>query len=470
MQIYPSSRFKAALASSHLYAVKMEIWDTGGCIYTIETLEDQDDAPNIARIVDGSITQDKRSDIRQQCSVKIIDPSGKLIPQGNEGDLTPWGNEIRLYIGIAYPEPGATLSNNQPVTEGAVYGGGDYGTDSYGGDPVNIPTLTGTIGLTTEYVQMGVFRISKVAINETKGAPTLTVTGYDRSRNVSRNVVQLYWPTNGEYQALENQSFAFGIQHMIKDRYPAAVCDASIATWTSYQNDQTAIFPKIPQTQTQGTDLWSIAKQYAQAVGCDLFVNRQGVFQMYRDPSFANTSGPYSPAPVAAFTEGVNATFQEIERDLDDSVAYNMVIVFGEGTTLEGSFASVPAVDSDPLSPTYFGPAPTQTIALGNQILSVGRYGCVPNIVTSNVLVTQAQIDDYAQLLLRIAIGNQQAVQIPSLACNPCLDVDDLITVTRLRDGVANNDITYIIDSVTFPLSPTGTMQFKLREKRNLQT
>jgi hypothetical protein len=441
MQAYPSTRFAAALTQDHLYATMMQIYDpSGNLLYTVETIESADDEPaagNNVRIIDGSVTQDKSADIRTQCSVKLIDPSGDLIPQSNTGYLTPWGNEIWLYSGIGYPTP--------PV------------------DPT-----TGQLPIVTEYVLMGKFRISKVAISESKGAPQITVTGYDRSRNVSRNVVQLYWPSTTDFLALGNQPFAFGIQLIITDRWPPATFDGSVAQWTSYQSDTDAVFPVIPQTQSEGTDLWSIARQYAQACACDLFVNRQGVFVMYQDPNFTNVA-PGAGPPTAFFTEGSTAYFQEVERDLDDTAAYNCVIVFGEGTTLEGSFASIPAVDYDPASPTYFGPQQTQEIKIGNEIVpSIGPYGSVTNCVTSNILVTQIQINAYALYLLNLAIGSQEAVNVPSLACNPCIDVDDLISITRARDGIANANITYIVDSVTFPLVAKGTMQMKLREKRNM--
>jgi len=420
---YPSAAFQTAIGTDHQVATKIEVWSPTGTdpLLSITNVQDNLVTPNQSlELIGGNVQMAKSNDARSQCTVNLVSPDGSMIPTSNSSPLTPWGNEIRVYRGVWYPQT-----------------------------------------QTAEYVPLGYFRISKVEIIDADGVPKINITGYDRSRNISRNVVPFYWPDFNTQQKIASLSWSNMIQVMCNDRWPAVQFNDTIANWATLANDpnNAIIGPAAQGTNFgEGSDLWSQARNYAKAQGCDLFFTRDGICKMYRDPNFNNMAATNSSSSlsVAEFVEGSTATFDKVSRILDDAAAYNYVVVYGEGDLLGVPLftyppSGTPAVDNDPGSPTYIN----------------GQYGLVPHIVTNNLLSSLAMIQDYANLQLAVDIGAQESVSIPSMACNPCLDVDDVIQIQRARIGLTTA-AGYVIDSLTIPLMAADNMQLTVREKRNL--
>ena len=447
MYAYPSAKFANALTTSFNMACKIEVWQPTGTTPIFSSVLPT--VPSNALdlyILDGSVTYDKTQDCRSQCSLKLVTPAGTYIPRSPFDIFTPWGNEIHVFWGLTYEDG------------------------------------------TQEFVLMGKFRIGQVAIDESQGAPIISLTGYDRSRNISRNVILSYWPTQliQQLELVGGLSFSALIQLMCSDRWPAVQFndDAGSAVppytgWNSIQNDpwnepnlsgggvvmgtsgNTAGF----QSFSQGTDLWAQSRQYAQACGCDLFFSRDGICTFRRDPNFVAFS-TLTSSPVVSYVEGATAMFDKVSRVLDDSAAYNGVLVYGEGTSLAtGALISqyppgtvgtpgvfLPAVDDDPTSATYW----------------YGPYGQVPQIITNNLLVSQAQCDDYALYMLINSLGAQEAVKVPSSAVNPCIDVDDVIQIQRTRIGIPDLQGLYIATTITTPLTSKGQQSLTVRQKKSL--
>lgn len=442
-----SSAFQTAMTTSHNIVSRFEIWAPGGTT----PLYSSTPHATSAAIIDGSVTFAKQADQRGQCAVTIISPDGTLIPTSNSSVLTPWGNEIRIFSGVQY-------SNGS-----------------------------------TEYVPMGAYRINQVQVTEQQGAVQMAVNGFDRSRNVSRNVVQVYWPdaitqTNlfGETPTLIgiNATWPAMIQYVLAQFYANAQFSGSVSQWNTYVNDSAnCIVPAgSPPNFSEGTDMFDQMRQFAQAGGCDLFANRFGAFDFYQDPIMTFFSKSYTPVPVITWAEGSQATFQQIQRSLTDAGAYNRVVVYGSGSIL-GQIAPLSSLiqyfggqvspgvfadDNDLSSPTYIGQVDTNpgNLTYGN-VISPSPYGVVPNIVTNNLLVSQAQVNDFAQLTLRKGIGAQEQVTVNSALTDPRLEVDDVIMLKRARIGV---DTYYLVDSLTIPLTQKSAMQLSIREKRNLST
>jgi hypothetical protein len=449
---YPSTRFPAALQYSHDPVIKLEVWTptSDGPVYSTDT------PGNTLRIISGTVTLDKSQAQRSQLSVQLVDPTGTMVPKTNTDLLTPWGNEIRAYRGIRYSD--------------------------------------GTV----EYVLLGTFRISKNQITESQGVPTMSITGYDRSRNISRNVPFVYWPPSfpeSIQKAILGKSFANLIRVICSDRWPPCQFDDTVERWEALQNDPPheengiLVGGVVPdgtnfngvgmQAFSEGTDMWAQARQYAQAVGCDLFFTRDGVCKFYRDPSFNAMSAHVTPIPVWSFVEGETAMFDQVTRTLDDSAAYNAVLVYGEGSTQAGTLTSTtgpvgtawPVVDNDPTSPTYYGPGGGSDFSEGDNPLaqpapSIGPYGSVPHIVTNNLLVSNTMVNDFAKLQLIIDLGSQTSCSIPSVAVNPAIEVDDIIEVQRQRLGLPPT--LFIVSAHTIPLTPAQQGQLTLRQRRAL--
>ena len=442
-----SPRFIAALESGFNVALRIEIWTENAGTQLFSSQLSTVPNPNLdLYILDGTVTYDKSQDIRSQFSMRLVSPNGTFIPDsGTRGDLLrPWGNEMHIYWGITF----------------------DDGSQ--------------------EFVLMGMFRIARNAIEETSGAMVMTVTGYDRSRNISRNVVLSTWPQTVTQQfQINNQSWASFIQIMCTDRWPQVQFNDTAANWNLLSIDKfdggingTGFGIGLAATPTfsQGTDLWSEARQYAQGCCGDVYFSRDGICTYVKDPNLNNMNAAFTPDPVATFIEGSTAMFDKVSRTLDDSAAYNGCVVYGQGNVNSnaatvtsnfpinsgnpvgfdggpGEWDNVkPAIDNDPSSPTYW----------------YGPYGHVGHVVTSNMLVSQTQVDVYAVLMLILDLGAQESVSIPSAAANPLLEVDDVILIKRTRLGLPAEGVFYIISSITMPLTASGQMTLQVRQKRNL--
>lgn len=399
---YVTNTFLDALRTNHNVVMRFEFYKPGvsGPIWSSTAM--LTDSDQYLYVVDGTVSMDKKADIRSRLSMVLMDPTGEAIPTDADALLAPFTNEIKVYRGIQF-------------YDGSV-----------------------------EYVLLGTWRLTDCDIDEADGGVRMTISGQDRARNVSRFVVERY------YQPNIGDTYAEAIRAMILDRYPAVEFNGTAAQWNSMQNDQSVVIQALKRpTYTIGADLWKEARRLAAAIGCDLYFDRSGVCTMIRDPAFTYTSG-VGAEPVFDFEDGDSAIFTGLKRKLSDSNRANEVIVTGEGTGLTGlPLRSTPAIDDDPTSPTYF----------------YGSYGRVPKMETHDLLYTQIQVDDYAQLRLRQSLGAQELVSFPSLVA-PHLDPDDIVSVTRSRLGL--NKANYIIDTISIPLRAEGKMQTTLRERRAL--
>lgn len=412
-----TAAFLSAISGDHTMAVKVEFLSpaSNSVLLSIERAEAQlvaasqgivpapatpPQSTDNLRILDGSVTIDKNAEIRSHCNLKLLDPTFDLVPTMASDILTPFGNEVRIYRGVV-------LSTG------------------------------------TEYVLLGTFRISDVETDESSGAAVINITGYDRSRNVARNVLTNF------YAPAFSATYTDAIRAMLLDRYPSIIFNDTAAHWVALQNDSTVITPgNWTMVFQEGSNIWTQARAMAKTIGCDLFFNREGVCVLLPDPNLSLHQATTSVTPVANFIEGQTATFTAIKRRLSDQTTFNRVIITGEGSNLGAPLRSVAADDTDTNSPTYIS----------------GPYGVVSYLETNSLVVTQGQADSYARLTLTTKIGSQELVEFPSIV-NPALDVDDPITVTRTRVGVNSS---YIIGGLTIPLRPETAMQCRLREKRAL--
>lgn len=388
---------------NHTVSTYFEICPPGSTIPLLTTNPSASNVNTDIRIIDGKVTYDKQADVRARLDMTLVDPTETFVPTTSGDVITPWGNEIRAYHGVKFDD-------------------GTYW-----------------------HSFLGVFRITDVVIDEHDGEVTIQVTGQDRSRNVSRNVNTIV------YQHAFGVSFGQAIQTMLARQWPAIQFNDTPANWANLQNDHAVATPLQAQASalTEGVDFWSEARKMAKNVGCELFFNRDdGICYFVRDPAFAYTSGT-GLLPVYSFYEGRDAIVTGATRRLSDSVAFNEVIITGEGNLLSGlPIRSVPATDTDVNSPTYIS----------------GPYGTVPLLETNSLIASQAALNDFAQLRLRQSIGAQEALSFRAVPV-PWLKVDDLIQFTRTRLGIVTAN--YIIDKLTIPLKSDQLMDVTLRQRRS---
>lgn len=369
--MYPSSAaFKAAVQTDHIAVSKAEVWASDQKLQEIN-------------ISDGNVKIDSGSAVRRTCDVTLTTgrESDNLVPDNDFDLLTPFGNELRLYRGVQY-------------TDG-----------------------------TKEYVPLGVFVITDVAISDTNEGVEIKLSGEDRSIRVSRaKWTQPYQMTSGTLEA--------SLSALLKSRFP----DAEIS------------FPTTNVTVNQvllgaenDNDPWKDAVEIAELVGFDLFFDQNGVVQMKQFPTLDGS------VVVALFTEGQGTTITQLNRTISTKQTYNGVIY-----TIEGADVATPirveAWDEDSSSPTY----------------RFGVFGEVPAFVTTSLLATESEAVRAAASLLNTYIGSQEVINWDSLV-DPSLDAQDVVYV---KSNGAKVDRLVIIDSLTIPLKPESSMQADARTVR----
>lgn len=148
--MYPASaNFKAALTQDHIVVSKVEIWNSGQYLTTIN-------------VDGGQVDVSSESAIRRTCQVALTTEREvtNLVPDTDFDYLTPFGNEMRLFRGIQFDD--------------------------------------GTI----EYIPLGVFVITEVTISDTNEGVSINVAGEDRSILVSRaKWTQPYKVTSGSLES-----------------------------------------------------------------------------------------------------------------------------------------------------------------------------------------------------------------------------------------------------------------------------
>jgi hypothetical protein len=369
--MYPSSAaFKAAVRADHTVISKAEVWASDQKLQEIN-------------ISDGSVSVNSGSAVRRTCEVTVITgrETANLVPDNDFDLLTPFGNELRLYRGVEYADG------------------------------------------TQEYVPLGVFVITEVAIQDTNEGVKINLSGEDRSIRIAR----AKWT---EPYQLPSGSLEDALTDLLKDRYP----DAELAFPTTNVS-----INQIILGSENSNDPWKDAVEIAELVGYDLFFDQNGIVQMQQFPTLDGS------VVVALFVEGDGTTITSLDRTISTKETYNGIIY-----TIEGSDVVLPirieAWDEDTSSPTY----------------RFGVFGEVPTFVETSLLATEEEAIRAAYSLLNIYIGKQEQIAFNSLV-DPSLDVQDVIYV---KSNGAKIDRLVIIDSLEIPLSPQGQMTANARTVR----
>ena len=369
--MYPSSAaFKSAVRTNHTVVAKAEVWASDQKLQEIN-------------ISEGSVSINSSSAVRRTCEVTVVTgrETANLVPDNDFDLLTPFGNELRLYRGVQYED----------------------GTE--------------------EYVPLGVFVITEVAIQDTNEGVVIKLAGEDRSIRIAR----AKWT---EPYQLPNGSLESALTDLLKNRYP----DAQL----SFPTTNVSVNQIILGSENSN-DPWKDAVEIAELVGFDLFFDQNGVVQMKQFPTLDGS------VVVALFIEGSGTTITSLDRTMSTKDTYNGVIY-----TIEGSDVVLPirveAWDEDTSSPTY----------------RYGVFGEVPTFVESSLLATEAEAIRAAYSLLNIYIGKQEQMAFNSLV-DPSLDVQDVVYI---KSNGAKVDRLVIIDSLDIPLNPEGEMSANARTVR----
>lgn len=369
--MYPvSAKFLSTLPYSHKVATRAEVWSGVTASAAAELLATFD-------VQSGSVKLDTTASVRRQSTAVLFDPTGALTPADATDLFGVGGNEVRLYRGIHY-----------------------------------------TDGTADELCPLGVFRTGVSEVSDGPSGLTVTLTGYDRSRQISRAALRTPLTLAANLTA------------------PAAitqVLDAVASQFVSLFAPNldgvigTAELPAL--SWNAGSDPWKAITDIAAAVGGQALFDVNGllVVRTVPDPSTTAVSDTYS--------EGAGAKLIDSKRRFDDQYVVNDWIVNGQSSSTNPSTGE--AYDSNPASPTY-----------------VDSFGWVTKVQSSSLVSTDAQAQAMAQGLLMGTTGLVQDVQFDGWV-NPALDGDDVVQITR---KASNIDGLYSIQTLQIPLTAADKM------------
>lgn len=208
----------------------------------------------------GTFTVDRASAQRRRCNLTIA-PAPGVFPTSPQAPLAPFGNEIRPYFGVRYPDG------------------------------------------TSELVPMGVYVLTTVEGAATSADFQITVSGYDRSWSVAqRKFRDPYTVTSADPAA--------AIQAILDAQFPGLPALNMIPTGF-------ALPDPLPSFR-EGDDPWAACLTIADAAGCELFFDLAGIptGRPIPDPattaaSWAFADGPAGPTSVKRIwtREGVSNDF-----------------------------------------------------------------------------------------------------------------------------------------------------------------
>lgn len=171
-----------------------------------------------------SVTIDGGSAVQRTCRITVVDEEGVLTPSAPADLLAPYGNEIKLWMGLVLAD--------------------------------------GTI----ELVAMGLFRYEETDL-EDQGGNRVSLTGYDRSNTVAE--AQFETP----YTVAAGTNYATAVQDLISSRLPGLTFQFASTTHTT----PVLLFE-------ENTDPWAAAVKMADSIGMELCFDGDGVCTMKPKP------------------------------------------------------------------------------------------------------------------------------------------------------------------------------------------
>lgn len=278
---------------------------------------------------------------------------------------------------------------------------------------------------TPTWTPLGLFRISRADVADDSTAK-ISITAYDRARTIARNAFANPYVINA------GQNYVTAIIALLQFASPPGMTwtSATVATGMTTPN---LIFDK-------GADPWLAAQNMAKSISYELYFDVDG--NVVLQPDTTLDGGLASPWNLI---EGSNSIVLSVASAMDDDPGYNGVIVYGEAATATG-IARGEAWDTDQDSPTN----------------SNGPYGRVPKIITSPYVINDTQANSMASTELAKELGSVAALTVAAVP-NPCLEIGDVLTVTRKKIKA----VDHRVKGFSVPLTATEAQQLTLAKQRS---
>lgn len=268
-----------------------------------------------------------------------------------------------------------------------------------------------------ELVPLGVFRLEVVDVADSGPDLTLRVSALDRSARMSDARFE------EPHQVAAGTDVADAILACLRAAWPAV----PVGTWPATTSNAPTLVGE------EGGDRWDFCLKLAESIGHELYFDGDGALTLV--PSSVLSSG----AAEFDLAEGADGLLISAGRKWSRQGAFNRVIATSSNAAADAAPARGVATDDNPNSPTYY----------------FGSFGRVPRFYSSPMLATDAQAQDAATAMLARELGTTQSVNFGAVVL-PHLEPGDVVRIKRARVGLAVED--HVVDSLTIPLSATGTM------------
>lgn len=410
-----SDRWNETICQSHTKVYYVDLWrysklKTGAL--SVEKIAE--DLP----IQSGSVTDDRSAAIRRRCNLRLPGtPEVMALLTRNvpgNGGLWPTGNELRIRSGIRY----------------------DDGTE--------------------ETVPMGVFRVAQPTIIRGPDGIQVELTGYDRSRTISRARFTEPAQFGTQSESTYNWTYQDLIMRIVQRAYGTRLQD--VRDWESFDPsvhvEPVIKFKRVPDptkpkllTVTLDDDPWTVCLNAGLAIGEELQFDQMGdlVMEKIPDPGLQEVTYEY--------IEGEEATFTDLSRVIDDERAYNGVIVTGQSSSTDEKIVRGEAWDTDPESPTYYRP--------GSGVSS--NYGPVPYFYSSQYIYNNYQAQEVAKAMLKLVSGFIETITFDGIM-NPAQESGDVVAIQNLETGV---DTYLVLDTINYGLGYDQGMNAAGKRRRN---
>lgn len=351
-------------------------------------------------VVDGSWNEDQTAAVRSSANLTLMaeDPED-IVPSQDPNDtsgLWPTGNEIQLRCGVKYFDG------------------------------------------TKELLDIGRYRISKpkAAISVDAGIQ-VTVDCYDRARTMSR--AKFTKP----YGVVKGQDYATAIGDLVQSRMPNIPRNQYEFMRTD-GGGGSDVFKTTGVIFTSDDDPVEKVMEMARSFGAEFFFNSRGIPVLQPIPQLGDQA-------VWEYSADELSMVLDAERELDDELAYNGVIVIGLNSdgdeVVRGEYW-----DTNPSSPTYYDPAhPERTI-----------YGAVPYTMTSEFVKTVAQAQAAARGNFPNISGVIEGVTFNSVP-HFAHEAGDVIRVTIPDIGAEGH---FILESFSSGISYSSTLGATTRRRQ----
>jgi hypothetical protein len=299
-----TQRYLDTLARNHTQVVGVEVLKEGRAVAVLDAglLTDPTTAISL-NVLSGSVSVD-RARIRRNCTVRLLDTSGLLLPTDIGDLLAPFSTELRLWVGVRYWDAPLAAVNTTPLGSG-----------------------TPTIPDDTELVPVGTFVITDLS----NDYPVITVGGYDRMWMLGTFAAPFTVPAGTAYNDAIRTILTVGIPI---SRLQTDLPDTDLLT------------PAV--TFDANTSIADTLHDLAATAGWQLFADPMGVFVATFEPSVDDP-------PVLTFAPGQASVMRRPQRSISGGATggdvYNAVVYTGEGS--DAPPVRGYAQDDDPTSLTY---------------------------------------------------------------------------------------------------------------------